>query len=87
MVFASSLLTSLLPVFSLLSYGTLHRASIVHSYWYDNYGLAVSQQLQDLMRTRRFVGLLILGIPTVWGEVSQGTQSWGVKDQGGNFRM
>ena len=26
-----------------------------------NYGLAVLQQLQDLMQTRRFVGLLILG--------------------------
>ena len=30
--------------------------------WYDNYGLAVLQQLQDLMHSRRFVGLLILGI-------------------------
>ena len=40
----------------------------VHSYWYDNYGLAVLQQLQDLMRTRRFVGLLILGIAALIGE-------------------
>ena len=34
----------------------------VPNYWYDNYGLAVLQQLQDLMGTRWFVGLLILGI-------------------------
>ena len=34
----------------------------VNAYWYDNYGLAVLQQLQDLMRSRRFAGLLILGI-------------------------
>ena len=40
----------------------------VHSSWNDNYGLAVLQQLQDLMRTRRFVGLLILGIAALIGE-------------------
>ena len=34
----------------------------VTTYWYDNHGLAVLQQLQDLMWTRRFVGLLLLGI-------------------------
>ena len=34
----------------------------VTSHWYDNYGLAVLQQLQALMRQWRFVGLLILGI-------------------------
>ena len=34
----------------------------VSIYWYDNYGLAVLQQLQDLMQSRRFAGLLILGI-------------------------
>ena len=34
----------------------------VTMYWYDNHGLAVLQQLQDLMWTRRFVGLLLLGI-------------------------
>ena len=34
----------------------------VPNYWNDNYGLAVLQQLQDLMGTRWFVGLLILGI-------------------------
>ena len=31
--------------------------------WYDNHGLAVLQQLRDLMiRPKRFIGLLILGI-------------------------
>ena len=30
-------------------------------YWYDNYGLAVLKQLQDLIRSGWFVGLLILG--------------------------
>ena len=34
----------------------------VAAYWYDNYGLAVLQHSQDLMRSRRFVGLLTLGI-------------------------
>ena len=34
----------------------------VNTYWYDNYGLAILQQLQDLMRSGQFVGLLILGI-------------------------
>ena len=34
----------------------------VTTYWYDNHGLAVLQQLQDLLQTWRFVGLLILGI-------------------------
>ena len=32
------------------------------TYWYDNYGLAVLQQLQDLMQSRQFGGLLILEI-------------------------
>ena len=34
----------------------------VTTYWYDNHGLAVLQQLQDLLRTWQFVGLLIWGI-------------------------
>ena len=34
----------------------------VTTYWYDNYGLAVLQQPQDLMRSQWFVGLLILKI-------------------------
>ena len=33
----------------------------VTTYWYDNYDLAVIKQLQDLMLSGRFVGLLILG--------------------------
>ena len=32
----------------------------VTTYWYDNYGLPVLKQQQDLMRSRRMVGLLIL---------------------------
>ena len=36
----------------------------VSTYWYDIYGIAVVQQLQDLMRSRRFLGLFILGIST-----------------------
>ena len=34
----------------------------VTTYCYDNHGLTVLQQLQDLMWTQRLVGLLILGI-------------------------
>ena len=34
----------------------------VTTYWYDNYGFVVLQQLQDLMRSRWFMGLLILKI-------------------------
>ncbi|XP_061015473.1 endogenous retrovirus group K member 7 Env polyprotein-like [Dama dama] len=34
----------------------------VSTYWYDIYGIVVLQQLQDFMRSRRFLGLLILGI-------------------------
>ena len=30
----------------------------VTTYWYDNYGLALLQQLQDLMQSRRFVAYL-----------------------------
>ena len=37
----------------------------VSTYWYDNYGLAILQQLQNLMRSRGFVGLLILGISSL----------------------
>ena len=33
----------------------------VTTHWYDNYGLAVLKQLQDLMRSRWLGGLLILG--------------------------
>ena len=33
----------------------------VTTYWYDNYGLAVLKQLENLMQSVRFVGLIILG--------------------------
>ena len=33
----------------------------VATYWYDNYGLAVLKQLQDLIQSRWLMGLLILG--------------------------
>src|SRR5574337_780327 len=36
-------------------------------------GLAVLQQLQDLMRTRRFVGLLILGIAALISAITSVT--------------
>ena len=45
----------------------------VTTHWYDNYGLAVLQQLQDLMRTRRFVSLLILGISALIAAVTSVT--------------
>ena len=38
-----------------------------------NYALAVLQQLQDLMRTRRFVGLLILGIAALISAITSVT--------------
>ena len=40
---------------------------------YDSYGLAVLQQLQDLMRSRWFVGLLILGISALIAAISSVT--------------
>ena len=45
----------------------------VNAYWYDNYGLAVLQQLQDLMHSRRFVGLLILGISALIAAITSVT--------------
>ena len=45
----------------------------VTSHWYDNYSLAVLQQLQDLMRQRRFVGLLILGITALIAAITSVT--------------
>ena len=39
----------------------LMRPVTVTTHWYDNYGLAVLKQLQDLMRSRWLGGLLILG--------------------------
>ena len=43
------------------------------THWYDSYGLAVLQQLQDLMRTRRFVGLLILGMSALIATITSVT--------------
>ena len=45
----------------------------VNTYWYDNYGLAVLQQLQDLVRPRRLVGLLILGISALISAITSVT--------------
>ena len=42
---------------------------------YDSYGLAVLQQLQDLMRQRRFVGLLILGISALIAAITSVTMA------------
>ena len=42
----------------------------VNAYWCDNYGLADLQQLQALMRSQRFVGLLILGISALITAIS-----------------
>ena len=45
----------------------------VTTYWYDNYGLAVLQQLQDLMQQQRFVGLLILEISALIASITSVT--------------
>ena len=47
----------------------------VPNYWYNNYGLAVLQQLQDLMQTRQFVGLLILGIAALINAITSVTMA------------
>ena len=58
----------LTPQYNICSFVVLRRSPYlmvpitVNTYWYDNYGLAILQQLQDLMRSGQFVGLLILGI-------------------------
>ena len=57
----------LTPQYNVCSFVVLKRPSYimvpvtVTTYWYDNYDLAVIKQLQDLMLSGRFVGLLILG--------------------------
>ena len=43
------------------------------THWYNNYSLAVLQQLQDLMRTRRFVDLLIWGISALIAAITSVT--------------
>ena len=45
----------------------------VTTYWYDNYGLAVLQELQDLMLAWWFVGLLILGISALIAAITSVT--------------
>ena len=45
----------------------------VATHWYDNYGLAVLQQLQDLTWARQFVGLLILGISALIATITSVT--------------
>ena len=45
----------------------------VTTHWYDNYGLAVLQQLQDLTWARQFVGLLILGISALIATITSVT--------------
>ena len=45
----------------------------VTTHWYDNYGLAVLQQLQDLMQQQRFVGLLILEISALIASITSVT--------------
>ena len=47
----------------------------VTTYWYVNYSLAVLQQLQDLMWSRRFVGLLILGISALIAAITSVTMA------------
>ena len=58
----------LTPQYNVFSFVVLKRPPYlmipvtVTTHWYDDYGLAVLQQLQELMQQWRFVGLLILGI-------------------------
>ena len=59
--------SSLTPRYNVCSFVVLKRPPYimvpvtVTTYWYDNYGLAVLKQLQDLMCSRWLVGLLIVG--------------------------
>ena len=66
----------LAPQYNVCSFVVLKRPPYlipVTTHWYDNYGLAVLQQLQDLMRTRQFVGLLILGISALIAAITSVT--------------
>ena len=66
----------LTPQYNVCSFVVLKRPPYlipVTTHWYDNYGLAVLQQLQDLMRTRQFVGLLILGISALIAAITSVT--------------
>ena len=56
----------LTPQYNICSFVVLQRPPYlmvpvaVNTYWYDNYGLAILQQLQDLMCSQRFVGIIII---------------------------
>ena len=41
--------------------------------WYDNYGLLVLQQVKELLRPRRLIGLLILGIAALIASIASVT--------------
>ena len=45
----------------------------VSMFWYGNHGLAVLQQLQDLIWIQQFLGLLILGISALITAITSGT--------------
>ena len=69
----------LTPQYNVRSFVVLQRPSYlivpvtVTTHWYDNYGLAILQQLQDLMRSWWFVGLLILGIAALISAITSVT--------------
>ena len=56
----------LTPQYNICSFVVLQRPPYlmvpvaVNTYWYDNYGLAVLQQLQDLMHSQWFGGIIII---------------------------
>ena len=71
----------LTPQYNVCSFVVLQRPPYlmipvtVTSHWYDNYGLAVLQQLQDLMQQQQFVDLLILGISALIAAVTSVTEA------------
>ena len=71
----------LTPQYNVCSFVVLQRPAYlmipvtVTSHWYDNYGLAVLQQLQDLMQQQQFVDLLILGISALIAAVTSVTEA------------
>ena len=48
----------------------------VTTHWYDNYGLAVLKQLQDLMRSRWLGGLLMSSYSYRYHEIGWTFQHW-----------
>ena len=70
------MLSSCLTIFVLLWCCNVHKMVVpvrVNAYWYDNYGLADLQQLQDLTHSQWFVGLLILGISALMTAITSVT--------------